>query len=77
METGENFFVELWNGGSWQVIGNYVSGTHFANSTMNHAVLTVDSASVAFSSSARLRFRADASNNSDWINVDDIIVSAQ
>jgi Dual-action HEIGH metallo-peptidase/Bacterial pre-peptidase C-terminal domain len=77
MENGENFFVELWDGGSWQIIGDYVRGTHFSNNTLNHAVLTVDSGSVNFSGTAQLRFRNDASDDTDLINIDDVVVSAQ
>jgi hypothetical protein len=77
MESGENFFVELWNGSSWQVIGNYAQGADFANNTMIHEVITVDSAAVGFSSNAQLRFRADASGNNDWVDIDDVVVSAQ
>lgn len=77
METGEDFFVELWNGSSWVVIGNYVRGTHFNNNSLNHQTITVNSASVNFSGSAQLRFRNDASADNDLINVDDVVVSAR
>jgi hypothetical protein len=77
MEVGENFFVELWNGSSWVVIGNYVRGTHFNNNALTHQVITVSSAAVNFSGAAQLRFRADGSDNSDAVNIDDVVVRAQ
>ncbi len=77
MENGENFFVELYNGSSWVVVGNYISGTHFSNNTSNHSVINVSSTNVNFSGNAQVRFRADASNNSDWVYIDDIVISAQ
>jgi len=76
MENGEDFFVELYNGSSWVVIGNYVRGTHFNNSALTHQVITVNSASVNFSGAAQLRFRNDASDDSDLINIDDVVISA-
>ncbi len=77
MENGEDFFVEVYDGSSWVVVGNYARGSDFSNNSMNNATITVSSADVNFASGARLRFRNDASNNSDWIYIDDVTVSAQ
>ncbi|MCA9650582.1 MAG: pre-peptidase C-terminal domain-containing protein [Myxococcales bacterium] len=77
MENGEDFFVELWNGSQWIVVGQAIAGTNFNNGTRYHATIPVSSSDVNFSSTAALRFRADASNNSDYVYIDDITVSAQ
>ncbi len=77
MEINENFFIELWDGSQWVILASVVRGVDFNNNTMNNGVLTVTSAQVNFSSSAQLRFRNDASGNSDWIYIDDVVVSAQ
>lgn len=77
MEAGEDFFVELWSGSSWQVIGHYVVGTDFANNTMSQEVIAIDSTSFVLGSAAQLRFRADASADNDLINVDDVTISAR
>lgn len=77
MENGEDFFVELWDGNSWEVVGNFARGTDFENDQFSHEVITVDSGNVSFSGSAQLRFRNDASGNSDWIYIDEVVVSAQ
>ncbi len=77
MENGEDFFIELWDGNSWEVIGNYARGTDFNNNTRYNWDVTVDSGTVNFSSAAALRFRNDASGNSDWIYLDDVVVEAQ
>lgn len=77
MEAGEDFFVELWSGAAWQVIGNYASGTHFTNDALVHQTITIDSASFVLSSAAQVRFRADASTDTDWVHVDDVTISAR
>lgn len=77
MENGEDFFVELWNGAAWVVIGNYARGTHFNNNALNHQTITVNSGAVNFSGTAQLRFRNDASDDTDLINIDDVVVSAR
>jgi hypothetical protein len=77
MEAGEDFFVELWNGASWQIVGAAVAGTHFSNNTLNHGVVNVSAATINFAANAQLRFRNDASDDTDLINVDDIVVRAR
>lgn len=77
METGENFVVEVWSGSSWVIVANATSGTNFVNDQFYDATITVTDAQVSFSSQARVRFRNDASNNSDYVYIDDVVVSAQ
>jgi Dual-action HEIGH metallo-peptidase/Bacterial pre-peptidase C-terminal domain len=77
MEAGENFYIELWNGASWVIIANAVSGTNFNNNTLYNGVVAVDSTQVAFANNAQIRFRNDAGDDSDLINIDDVVISAQ
>ncbi|MEX1368679.1 MAG: M14 family metallopeptidase [Nannocystaceae bacterium] len=77
MEPGEDFFVELYDGSSWQVLANYVSGTDFNNNVIYGETITVDSSSFTFASNAQVRFRNDASTNSDYILVDDVTITVQ
>jgi len=79
MESGENFFVEFWNGSSWQVIANYINGTNFNNNVF-HSVrnsLIIDSGTYNFSTAAKFRFRCDASDNNDDVYIDEIRISAK
>jgi len=76
-ETSEDFYVELWNGSSWVVIGRFVRGTDFANNNYYHPVVTVSRTQVAFTAAAKLRFRADASADDDTVYIDEVIVSAR
>ena len=77
MESGEDFFVELYDGSQWQVIANYARGTDFSNNSFYNPTVQVNSSQVNFSSGARLRFRCDASGNSDYIYIDEVVVSAR
>jgi Dual-action HEIGH metallo-peptidase/Bacterial pre-peptidase C-terminal domain len=77
MEAGENFYIELWNGASWVIIANAVSGTNFNNNTLYNGVVAVDSTQVAFANNAQIRFRNDAGDDTDLINIDDVVISAQ
>ncbi|GAB4561618.1 MAG: hypothetical protein Tsb0020_09230 [Haliangiales bacterium] len=75
METNEDFFVEVWDGSSWNVVANYVVGVDFSNDTFNTASVTVDASGLGADSGVRIR--ADASGNSDYIYVDEVVVEAQ
>jgi hypothetical protein len=72
METGENFYVEYYNGSEWQIFANYVAGTSFNNNTFYVATITLNKGPYVFPTGARIRFRCDASNNSDDVYIDAI-----
>ncbi len=75
MEVGEDFFVEFWNGSSYQVIGQYVRGTHFNNNSFFTDTIILDSGTYNFNANNRFRFRNDASTNNDQIYFDQVIIS--
>lgn len=77
METNEDFFVELWDGSSWNVVASYASGSDFQNNSFYNPVVTVNLGSYGNPSAAKLRFRADASGNNDRVFIDEVKVSAQ
>lgn len=75
MENGEDFFVEFFDGTSYQVIGNYARGTDFNNNAFFTDTITLDSSTFNFNASNRFRFRCDASGNGDRIYFDAITIS--
>jgi hypothetical protein len=75
MENGEDFFVEFFNGSSYQVIGQYVSGTDFTNNSFFADVITLNAANFNFNANNRFRIRLDASANNDRVFFDAITVS--
>jgi len=72
MENNEDFFVEYYNGSSWQTVADLNAGLDFVNNTFYNIVVTISSSSYNFPTNARLRFRCDASNNSDDVYIDEI-----
>ncbi|MEM7187617.1 MAG: GEVED domain-containing protein, partial [Bacteroidota bacterium] len=74
MELGEDYFVEFWNGSSYQVIGNYARGIDFNNNAFFTDTIVLDSATYNFTTDNRLRFRCDASVNNDQIYFDAVVI---
>ncbi|HEX5132769.1 MAG TPA: S8 family serine peptidase [Candidatus Krumholzibacteria bacterium] len=72
METNENFYVEYYNGSAWQIVANYIAGSGFSNNTWYIATVSIPRASYTFPTNAKIRFRCDASNNSDDVYIDAI-----
>ncbi len=72
METGEDFLLEYYNGSAWQTVRSFVAGTNFTNTGFYHATVSIPKATYAYPTNAKLRFRCDASNDSDDIYVDEI-----
>lgn len=74
MENGEDFWLQVsTNGGSsYTTVATWVAGTDFSNNTREFESVIITG---TFSSSTRLRFRCDASANSDYIYIDDVVIS--
>jgi hypothetical protein len=75
MENGEDFFIEFFNGSSYEVIGQYIRGVDFNNNTFYNETIVLDASSYNFNASNRFRIRNDASGNGDFVHFDQIIVS--
>ena len=73
METNEDFFLEISNnsGVNFTQVDSWVSGTDFLNGSFYTETVAITG---SFTDSTRLRFRCDASTNSDQIYLDDITV---
>ncbi|MEZ5359993.1 MAG: PKD domain-containing protein [Candidatus Zixiibacteriota bacterium] len=72
MESGEDFWVQYYNGSTWQTVASFAQGVDFSNNTFYHAVVTISSGSYNFPTNARLRFMCDASGNADDVYIDNI-----
>lgn len=77
METGEDFWLQYYNGSTWQTVGSWVSGTHFTNDTFNSAAVIILESSYMFPSSMKIRFRCDASDDNDDVYIDEVRISAK
>ena len=74
MENNEDFWLQYsGNGGSsWTTVQSWASGTNFENGNFYTATVTINS---GLTNNAKLRFRCDASGNSDYIYVDQVTVT--
>ena len=74
METGEDFFVQFYNGSSWTTIATYVSGSSFNNNTFYSGTLNLTKAQYNFASNSQFRIQCDASANDDLVYIDQVTV---
>ncbi len=74
MENGEDFWLQVsTNGGSsYTTVQSWIAGVDFSNNTREFENVVI---SGPFTSNTRLRFRCDASANSDYIYIDDVEIS--
>ena len=74
MENGEDFWLQVSNNGgaSYTTVGDWNSGVEFVNNTRYNEQVTITG---PFASNTRLRFRCDASGNSDYVYIDDVVIT--
>ncbi len=72
METNENFFVQYFNGSTWQTVANIVRAGSIVNNTFYHQVVTISRSTYTFPTNAKIRFMCDASDNNDDVYIDEI-----
>lgn len=73
METGEDFWVQYYDGSAWRTVATYKSGTDFVNSTFYNKTVTIPRSSYAYPTAAKLRFMCDASADDDDVYIDEIV----
>lgn len=72
MENGEDFWLQYATSGTYTTVAAYVAGSSFANGNFYAGSVVIPG---PFSSGTTFRFRCDASDNSDQIYLDDIVLS--
>ena len=77
MESGEDFFVEFFDGSQWQIVASFASGVEFNNGNFYSAEVFVDAASYNFGSANKIRIRCDASANGDRVYIDTLEIAAR
>ena len=78
--ANEDFWVQYSDDGdaTWQTVATYALNDPFQNGvTYRDNTVLLRSGQYNFTSNAKLRFRCDASGNSDWVYIDEIVVSAK
>ncbi len=77
METGEDFWLQYYNGSAWQTVASFARGTSFNNGSFYTATVQIPRASYSYPTNAKIRFQCDASNDSDDIYIDQITFRGQ
>ncbi|MEM9929540.1 MAG: M43 family zinc metalloprotease, partial [Bacteroidota bacterium] len=73
MENGEDFWLQVDNGSGFQTVRTWARGTDFNNNTLYNESVTI-TATNGFGTNVRVRFRCDASTNSDYVHLDNIVL---
>ena len=77
MEPGEDFWLQYFDGSSWQTVATFTRGVDFTNGQFEHATVVIPESSYTFPTDMKIRFRCDASNNGDDVYIDAVTVTAR
>ncbi|MFH1615002.1 MAG: Calx-beta domain-containing protein [Planctomycetota bacterium] len=77
MESGDDFWVCYYDGATWHIVEDFVSGVDFNNAKFYHAVVYVTEANYTFPSDMKIKFQCDAGEDDDYVRIDEIKVSAR
>lgn len=76
MESGEDFWVQYYNGTTWYTVASYARGTNFNNSTFYSVNVSILESAYTFPTNMKIRFMCDASDNNDDIYIDNVRITA-
>ena len=68
----EDFWVQYYDGSTWQTVATYARSIDFDNGVFYNEVVTISSSQYNFPTNAKLRFMCDASGNRDDVYIDEI-----
>jgi len=73
MEPNEDFWLQISsnNGASWTTIESWASGVEFQNGVREFETIQI---APPLNTTTKIRFRCDASNNGDYIYIDDVFL---
>jgi len=77
MDNGDDFWVEYFDGSSWQTAASYVSGTDFNNGEFYHETVYVDEGPYTFPTDMKIRFQCSANHWGDDVYIDEVKVSGR
>lgn len=73
--SNEDFWVQYYDGSSWNTVADFDQGTDFQNGQWYVATVTIPESGYTFPTDMKLRFMCDASANNDDVYIDDITVT--
>lgn len=72
-ETGEDFWLRYYNGSVWSTAKTYALPADFANNSILTKKVKING---PFSASSQIRFQSDASDDTDMVHIDAVIIKA-
>ncbi|MCB1183010.1 T9SS type A sorting domain-containing protein [bacterium] len=76
MEVNEDFWLQYFDGSTWQTVGSWARGVNFNNNTFYVVTVQIPN-TYNYPTNARLRFMCDASGNADDVYIDAITWQGQ
>lgn len=73
--SNEDFWLQFYDGSTWQTVETWAEGTDFNNGTFYNPSVDILESQYTFPSNMQLRFMCDASGNSDYIYIDEVVVT--
>ncbi len=70
--SNEDFWLQYYDGSSWQTVATWARGSDFENNQFYHEIVTISSGQYNYPTNAKLRFMCDASGNGDDVYIDEI-----
>lgn len=77
METGEDFWLQYYDGSTWRTVKAWASGADFSNGTFYNPVVYINEAGYTLPTNMKIRFTCDAGDNDDDVYIDEVRVSAK
>ena len=75
MENGEDFWLQFYDGSSYNTVSTWVAGSGIENNNFYNATVTLTPAQYNFAVNSGFRFRCDASGNNDQIYIDQVTIT--
>lgn len=76
MDSGYDFWVQYYDGGSWNTIADYDEGDEFVDGIYYHKLVWINETDYTFPSDMKIKFTCDAQNNNNDVYIDEIYVNA-
>jgi len=76
MGSGHDFWVQYFDGSSWNTIADFDQGDEFVNGQFYHETVWINESEYNFPSNVQIKFICDANNNNNDVYIDEIYVNA-
>ncbi len=70
--TKEDFWLQYYDGSTWQTVETWARTTDFDNNVFYNKVVSIPSGTYNYPSNAQIRFMCDASGNRDYVYIDEV-----